>query len=99
MDGGTKKRRPRRSSVQGDEAEGADPPKVKQEEMSDPGKQVVLKRRSEERGPTERKQKQLPPGRPLLPLRANRGRTTQKVLRPQTVVLLATPASKEEEAQ
>ena len=49
--------RPRRSSVQGDEAERADPPKVKQEEMSDAGEQVVLKRRSEERGPTERKRK------------------------------------------
>ena len=36
---GSKKRRPRRGSVEGEEAEGADPPKVKQEEKSDAGKQ------------------------------------------------------------
>ena len=57
MDGGLKKRRPTRSSVQGDDAEGADPPKMKQQVISDPGKQVVIKRRAEELDPTERKRK------------------------------------------
>ena len=107
-DGGTKKRRPKRSSVQGDEAEGADPPKVKQEEMSDSRKQVVLKRRSEERGPTERKRKAavaasqkdavVARAAPLA-IEGKPRRITQNALRPQTVMLLATPAAKEEEAQ
>ena len=48
MDGtteGTKTRMPRRGSVEGEEAEGADPPQVKEEERSDEGKRVVLKER------------------------------------------------------
>ena len=50
MDGNTehaKKRR--RGSVEGEEAEGAAPPKVKQEERSDADKNVVDKRHAEPR--------------------------------------------------
>ena len=112
-DGGTKKRRPKRSSVQGDEAEGADPPKVKQEDdveypPTTSNKTVVLKRRSEERGPTERKRKAavaasqkdavVARAAPLA-IEGKPRRITQNALRPQTVMLLATPAAKEEEAQ
>ena len=60
MDGaaeGTKKRRTRRGSDKGEEAEGADPPKVKQEERPDAGKQEVPKRRAEQRDSMESKRK------------------------------------------
>ena len=110
MDGtteGMKPRRPRRRSVEGKEAEGADPPKVKQEDTSAAGKQEVPKRRAEEGDPTERKRKaavaalrkkQLSPRRTALPRRANRVIPIQKVIRPQKVMLLAAPLPKEKEA-
>ena len=59
MDGATertKKRRAMRNSDKGEEAERADPPKVKQEERSDAGKREVPKGRAEEGVQTESKQ-------------------------------------------
>ena len=56
--GATKRPRQTRGSDKDDEAEGADSPKVKQEEMSDAGKQhVVLKCRAEQIDSTESKRK------------------------------------------
>ena len=49
------KRRSRRSYDKCDEAEGADPPKVKQEERSDAGEREVPNRRAEEGVQTESK--------------------------------------------
>ena len=53
----TKRRKPKRNSDQGEEAERADPQSVKQEERSDAGKQQKPRRRVEEGVPKESKRK------------------------------------------
>ena len=50
-------KRKKRNSDKGEEVEGAVPPKVKQEERSDAGKEEVPRRRVEERVPKESKRK------------------------------------------
>ena len=80
MDGATertKKRRPRRNSDKCEEAERADPPKVKQEERSDAGKREVPKGRAEEGVQTESK-------RTAAVAASQKGAVVDKAVRPGT---------------